>query len=119
MTLQELILRFIRGEADWRDLREHGLRIAFTEAEQVTVSGQSGAVVRPSIRDIACGLIKHKADASRLRQWASVILAVNEIDMKALGGNVIGEVFLEALWDAAHGDDVEDTAFSLAEKSCQ
>lgn len=113
------LIQFVRGELDWKKLEGLGVQIAFSKAGQVTVKGRARRVVSPSVRDLACGFLNYRHDQKRLREWASIMLAVGEIDLAALDHDKAGEVFLEALWDAAHGDEVENVTFTLAEERCE
>lgn len=100
-------LAVIRGELEWHVLQGGDTEIDFGGAA-LTVEERSVGVdaVRPEITDIACGFIAHRSDRKRMKEWAGIVLALNRIDLGALEDHAEGELVLEGLWDASHGEEL-------------
>lgn len=102
---QDDVIRFVRGEKPWGMLVSPGVSIEFVEGKlRAETSGK--ALATPTPADIARGFVQYKENAAALREWASVILAIDEIDLGALDRDPDGEALREALWDAASGDAI-------------
>jgi hypothetical protein len=104
------LLAFVRGESNWRSLRDLGLQIEVGPEVKVSVPSNS-PVVRPNLTDVAVGYLSH-ADAAARQQWASVFLAI-DIDFAALEQEKDWPVLLEAIWDASRGA-VSEASIELA-----
>jgi len=109
-----IILDFVRGDRSWSDLELLGARIAFSD-DGCDVEGRL-EVVRPTVRDIAQGFVRHLAEPRHhLQKWAQVVLAgVGFIDLGELEAHADGDEILNALWDASAGDLPEEHAMLLA-----
>ena len=109
-----VILDFVRGDRSWNDLELLGARIAFSD-DGCNIEGTLD-VVRPSVHDIAQGLISHlEVPLHHLQRWAQVLLAGSGfIDLAELEAHPDGEEILNALWDASAGDAPEEHAILLA-----
>lgn len=109
------LLRFVRGEKPWRMLLSRGVEIEFVDKRlRATSSGKTS--VRPSLQDIAIGFSRHRSEPETTREWAAVMLALDEIDLEDLDGSPEGEALKEALWDASGGEEVSSAAWELVKR---
>ncbi len=91
------------------------IKIEFIDKKiQAKTSGKPLAA--PKLSDIACGFSRFRSEMESLREWAAVMLALDEIDLDVLEGNSDGETLKEALWDASFGDEVLSSTWSLIER---
>src|SRR5258705_3283933 len=90
-------MAFVRGESNWRSLRELGLHIEFGTEVQVSVPSNS-PVVRPNLTDVAAGYVSQADDNAR--RECSVFLAIG-IDFARLEQEKDWPRLLEAIWDAS------------------
>jgi hypothetical protein len=111
---QSLIAEFIRGQRPWRDLEALGVRIAFSD-DGCDIEG-SPEIVKPSVRDLAQGLLHHlDGPPHELQRWAAVILAGSAfIDLSDMEAHPEGDRLTSALWDASAGDPVDEHAALVA-----
>lgn len=73
--------------------------------------------VRPGIEDLAVGLLaQHERGADAVRSWAVLVLGVNQIDFASFEAEPDGDMLLEALWDAAGGHALRETALRVARR---
>jgi hypothetical protein len=99
----EVVLAFVRGELSPASLESIGVTIRLSE-EECHVHDPGLAVVQPSTRDLACGLVRNWRRRDVVRNWSRVVLAGPFIDLAALERDRDGERFLEILWElSAHG----------------
>jgi hypothetical protein len=65
--------------------------------------------------DLAFGLLEHRDNPDKLREWATFIMSASEvIDLTFLESWPEGEELLEALWDASFEGRVKDAAVRVA-----
>jgi hypothetical protein len=95
------LMSFVRGQSTWRVLRDLGVQIQLG-ASVVVIVPSDLPVVSPGLFDVAAGLISHADDIAR-REWAAVLLAVDNIDLSGLEREKNWPALLEAIWDAAAG----------------
>jgi hypothetical protein len=94
-------------------LTEFGAKIQL--GKQSTVFVPAGfPVVRPVIADVAAGLLAQPDTAAR-KDWATVLLGIDNIDLASLEGDADGSALLEVIWDAARGL-VPETSLKLARR---
>lgn len=111
----ELILQVVRGEKPWTDLARLGITIVF-EGSATRVDNPRGMVAVAQPVDIAQGLLEYRDRPDDLRAWARVILAgVPFLDL-ALDDQPVGDILLDALWDATFGRQLADEAIRTAEQ---
>lgn len=113
---QEVILGFVLGRRNWRDLEQVGVTVSFMD-DGCDCDGKGTIVVAPSPQDIAVGLLrKVKEPASALQRWACVLLAASAvIDLARLEEAPSGNQLLEALWNASAGKPIDEASLRLAE----
>lgn len=111
----DIILAFVRGEGDWRDLTLLGAEIELDGSGLVLREPSGLPVVRVSAADVACGLLGHWRRSTGLQDWARVLLATDTVDLSVFEDSPSQEILLEAVWDAAGGDDPPQAAIALAE----
>jgi hypothetical protein len=107
------VLAFIRGDADADALDDP--RIEMIISDDGVRMGEAPGVptVVPSQEDVASGLLANYARGTTLKQWASVVLAANFIDLVELevGDN---ELLLEALWAASADEEIPEESLQAA-----
>jgi hypothetical protein len=109
------LTRFVRGEKPWSMLLSRGVEIEF-EDKKIKAKSKGEPVIVPIPEDIAAGFARLRGDAVALREWASVMLALGELDLDKLEENAEGEVLKEALWDASFDEAVSSRAWSLVDR---
>jgi len=109
------LTRFVRGEKPWSMLLSRGVEIEF-EDKKIRAKSKGEPVIASVPEDIAAGFARLRGDAVALREWASVMLALGELDLDKLEGNAEGEVLKEALWDASFDEAVSNRAWSLVDR---
>lgn len=106
------VIRFVRGEKPWSMLVVPGVEIEFVD-EKIRAKSGGRAVAAPKIADVAQGLLRYKDDARALREWAAVMLALGEIDLRILDEDPNGEALREILWDASFGEELNSSRWEL------
>ena len=96
MTPNELLLGFVRGEVNWRALRQIGVVVQFDGGAMHLQGGPDQGDVRPQAADIEAGMSSLARDPEARREWAAVLLGLTEIDLEG-----IDESLLDTLWNAA------------------
>ena len=97
-------------------LRRLGLDISFAGGVQIEIPGE-WPTVEPSVHDLAAGLLKQWAlGGEALRQWASVVLALANVNLASLEVDPEGEELLEGLWDAASGQGLSESSLSVVRR---
>lgn len=109
------LIRFVRGEKPWRMLASRGIDIEFV-GKTLRAKSSGKAAVRPNLRDIAIGFARHRTEPEVTREWAAVMLALDEIDLSELDDNPDGEALKEALWDASGDEKVSNAAWMLVDQ---
>ena len=113
---EELILGFVRGEADPDDLAALGITPAIGRDGSFHLSERSGLpVVEVTTADVAHGLVRHAARGTYVRDWAQMLLATGTVDFSAVEDDPAFQVLLAALWDAAGGVKPSDETLAIAE----
>lgn len=104
----DALLAFVRGGTE-SNLRDAGIEVSVDGGGRVRVETPASVpTVAPSERDIALGFTRASTRGD-LDTWASLLLAVSNIQLDALNLDS-SEVLLNALWDAAAGDPLSDAA---------
>jgi hypothetical protein len=109
----EYVRQIVRGEVSFRDLSALGV--------QLTENGKHLTYSRPlvldelSLSDLAIGLTTHWLRGSELREWATVMLMLSDIQFVEAESSE-EETLLGALWAAAAGEDVDESALALARR---
>jgi len=114
---EQLIRDIVRGEKPVDLLETLGVHVS-QEAGAYRVEGAGAAVAKPSLADVAAGVVNcARSGVSECRRWAAVILAASAvIDLACLEEGKPGAHLLEALWDAAETGVFEEQALSLAQQ---
>ena len=117
---EELIRGIVRGEKPLELLETLGVHVS-QEAGAYRVEGAGTVVARPSLEDVAAGIVNcARSGVSQCRRWSAVILAASAvIDLACLEESKHGASLLEALWDAAETGVFEEQALSLAQRLVQ
>ena len=92
------LIRFVRGELPVESLADIGIRLNL-ENDSCRVDNPAGIVAQADAPDLAAGMLAHRDDPDKLREWAMFIQAA-DIELAA-DDHPHGEVVLDALWDAA------------------
>lgn len=108
---EHAVRAFIRGETGWDTLAKLGLTRSQSPNGVVIAIPADFPVVRPSLAEVASGLISH--EAAQRQEWATLLLALDNVDLVDLEHDSRGPTLLEAIWDAARGR-VSDSALDEA-----
>jgi len=91
------------GGGGWRS-RRRGLK------QSIKIAWESQEPVSADV--LLAGLRVVRNDEARLREWASVLLAIGDLSVVSSGPD--GDVVLNCLWDLSFGQDTDRTEASLA-----
>lgn len=113
---RRILSDFVRGVAEPSVLADLGIR-ATRSGDGLIVEVPPGVPsIRPSIRDLATGLLAwNRRGSEALQSWAALVLAVDEIDLASLQAWPDGEAVLDSLWDAAAGRTLREPALGFAQ----
>ncbi len=114
-TAEETVRGVLRGSLHWSALRSVGIDVRFDRHGARMHDRRLAPVLEVSPADLAAGLLATSADARGLREWASVILAVDCYDFGPLQEHIAGTLLLDAVWDAMSGP-VSPTALLAAQQ---
>jgi hypothetical protein len=98
-----VVLSVVRGDSHWSALHRLGVEVRFATDRCVIEEPAGTPVVRPSVADVAAGLLRHASRGQDPREWACVVLGCTFIDFSAVEAHERGDWLLEALWQAAEG----------------
>lgn len=96
------LLRVVRGEADWRTLKECGFSIEREAIEggfRWTFNGAMPASVVLTRDDIAAAVLRLRDDIEALREWSRFIMVVDCVDWTALDDWPRHDEVVDAMWD--------------------
>ena len=115
-SFEAAVRRFVRGELAWQGLLSFGVLIQIEGSSiEITCDAEDAATIQ--LTDVVDGLLKWQSDPQELQLWAAIIQgAANFIDLEERFESREGEVLLEALWNAAFGGTVDETAIELAKR---
>lgn len=117
----EIIRSFVRGKASWRALEGAGVYVEIKD-DGYEIDNPRKVVSTAYLQDVSEGLLVYQQVPDQRRRWAGIILAGSSfLDLsEEFETTPEGDVLLNALWDAAFGDEVSeealDAAKSLVEK---
>jgi hypothetical protein len=109
------ILAIIRGEMPLSVLPELGIEITCHEGNFKLRSSPSSVIVKPSISDIARGILAHQLNRSDLRAWAFFVLGEADIDLEKIESDPQGEMLVEALWEASSTGEIRQEVLRIAD----
>lgn len=110
-----LIRAIVRGERDWTDLSGLGIAILPIEGGfEILNNDQVRGTVDAS--DVAAGMVQLSTNPSRLRDWASVLLAGSSFVDLDLESHADGDALLQTLWDLSFGKPFTAQALALASR---
>lgn len=113
MNTSSRVIAFIRGEADVDSLAEVGIEAVISEEGMRLREPPGAPLVVPTRRDVAHGLLVNYSRGTTFKDWASVVLAANLIDLVELE-TIDDDPLLETLWMVAGGEDATDEALAAA-----
>lgn len=102
----DLGLEIIRGDRPLSDVSRLGVSMSVTPLFFELDSPRRVDAVLPSIDDVATGFLVHLSDGGALREWASVILGADFIDLLAVESDPDGESMIEGMWEVSAGGAV-------------
>src|SRR3981081_376822 len=106
-------LGFIRGERPLKDLKDAGIWLEPLATGGIEVKTRSNVSVPVSLLDFSRGLLANLQLPETLRTWGLVVYAAGvladdfQLDRR-------GEILLDALWDAAFGEEIKRAAVVTA-----
>ncbi len=115
---EEIVRGVARGVRPWADLELLGVRVTRERAED----GRWGWYIREEHimdlnarpEDVAEGFLRFHCDGEQLREWAVSVLAL--LDFDQFEDHHVGELLLDALWDASFEATVEAEAMDEAKR---
>jgi hypothetical protein len=102
----DLGLEIIRGDRPLSDVSRLGVTMSMTPLFFEIDAPRGVEAVLPSIDDVATGFLAHLGRKNELREWASVILGAEFIDLIALEGDPDGAELIEGMWEVSSGGPV-------------
>ncbi|HEX5614868.1 MAG TPA: hypothetical protein VFZ83_06895 [Acidimicrobiia bacterium] len=111
----ERVRRIVRGEVSCRDLSALGVSLTETEdGQQLTYSRRLILDALP-LSDLAIGLHAHWRMGTELREWATAMLMLSDIQFVEAESSD-EEALLEGLWAAAAGEAIDESTLALARR---
>lgn len=107
----DLGLEIIRGDRPLSDVSRLGIHVSVTPLFFELDAPRRADSLLPSIDDVATGFLAHMSSAGELREWASVILGAEFIDLIALENDPDGDAIIEGLWEVSSGGAVAPSVF--------
>jgi len=102
----DLGLEIIRGDRPLSEVSRLGISLSVTPLFFELDAPRRADSLLPSIDDVATGFLSHMSAAGELREWASVVLGAQFIDLIALESDPDGESMIEGLWEVSSGGAV-------------
>ena len=102
----DLGLEIIRGDRPLSDVSRLGITVSVTPLFFELDAPRRPDAVLPTIDDVATGFLSHMSQRDELREWASVILGAEFIDLIALESDPDGEAIIEGMWEVSSGGPV-------------
>jgi len=112
ISQHQVVRAVVRGDRPIEALSGAGIQLESTKGG-LRVDIPAGFKVELPLVDLAFGLLASWARGTELREWASTILAVSEIEFTEIDSRD-GEALLDALWTAAAGEGVSDVSLEAA-----
>jgi hypothetical protein len=104
MHSSDLALEVIRGDRPVADMSRLGISMSVTPDHFSFDAPLSLDSLAPSLDDVASGFLAHLSDQRLLREWATVVLGAEFIDLIALENDADGEAIIEGLWAVSTGE---------------
>jgi hypothetical protein len=92
MSPQQLVLAVIRGERPVASLRTAGL-----------AGKKSAFVVRPTMQDVAAGLLHYAKRSRGGKGWAEFLIRSDLVELPSTADNPEWAAILAAIWDVSSG----------------
>jgi len=103
MSSLDLGLEIVRGDRPLSDVSRLGISVSVSPHFFELDERPGLDPVWPSIDDVATGFLVHVGNPPLLREWATVMVGAQCIDLSALAGDPQGDVIAGGLWDVASG----------------
>jgi hypothetical protein len=110
MQPTDLGIEIVRGDRPLTDVTRLGVSLSVTPLFFELDEPPDVALVAPTLEDVATGFLVHLAHPSLLREWATLVLGAEFIDLRALEGHPQGEAIIEGMWQASSGEAVAPSA---------
>ncbi len=110
----QVVRDVVRGDRPIGALAEVGVRLERTEEGHRVEIPAEFHVALPLV-DLACGLLAMGARRMLLREWASTLVAISDIEFHGIDSDD-GEALLDALWTAAAGGDMSERSLETARR---
>lgn len=100
-----LVRDVVRGQRNWRELRDHGVGIDVTP-DSVREFGGLEKPVKVSAIDIAQGWLQHSANERALREWARFVHGAVGLVEPDVETHPLGDELLDILWRVSFNEPV-------------
>ena len=108
----EQLRRIVRGEESFRELERLGVQLS-SDARELRSPPIPASEI--PLADLAIGFIAYWARGTDLREWASVMLMMADIQFIEAESSDEDAV-LEAVWTASAGEDVDDSTLAVVQR---
>jgi hypothetical protein len=108
---------FVRGEVSTDALAPLGYNLTGEVGARCLDSSVTTSVELP-LADLAAGLLRQWAMGTTVREWASVVLMLSNVQFLEAESHD-EERLLDALWSASAGEPVSDDVLTLARQLAQ
>jgi hypothetical protein len=111
-----LIIEFVRGKVSWKTLERAGVFVELKD-DGYEIDNPWQVAAKVHLRDVSEGLLVYQRIPDQMQRWAGIILAGSSfLDLsEEFETTPDGDILLNALWDAAFGDEVSQEAVDVAE----
>jgi hypothetical protein len=115
VTTQDAVVRaVVRGERPIDDLAQVGVLVKNTERGR-RIDVPAGFGVALPLQDLAVGLLASWARGTELRDWATVMLMLSDVEFAEMDSSDY-EMLLEALWAASAGEELPEESIAVARR---
>jgi hypothetical protein len=117
-----IALAIVRGEMPISAFAKAGVSMTFRKKDaegksrEIVITQERPFELRPTVADVATGLLNHVAELKQLSDWATLLQAADWIDFASAEDHPDWDILITALWDASFSGKVEKAAIDAAKR---
>ena len=103
-------------------LANAGVTLKFRKADpecksrEIVITQKRPFEIRPTVGDVAKGLLNNLADPKQLSDWATLLETADWIDFTSAEDHPEWDTLITALWDASFSGEVQNAAIDAAKR---
>jgi hypothetical protein len=110
MNPTNLGIEIVRGDRPISDVTRLGVSVCVTPLFFELDEPPGVDMILPTVEDVATGFLVHLGHESVLREWATLVLGAEFIDLALVEGDPDGEAMMEGMWQASTGEPLSPGA---------